>query len=97
MQMNMVDRLPRPGITVHHHAVARFGHAFISGDLLRGQDHFTHQVDRLRRQVIGRGNMCLWNHQHMHRCLRIDITKREYIVILKDNIRLNLPRHHLAE
>ncbi len=95
--MNVENRLATMRIAIHHHPVSILRNAVLSCNFLCGEKQFAENFNILRLHIIDRRYSVLRNDQHMQRCLRVEIPERQNIIILKYDIRRNLPRNNFKE
>lgn len=79
MQVKMPNRLPAVVAGIDHHAIAAV-QFLLARDLNRSSQQATQQRRFRRRGVRQRRMVRLGDEQHMHRCLRIDIRKRQHFI-----------------
>src|ERR1017187_719612 len=96
MQMKMKHGLPSAAPVVEHGAVA-VGQMAILGKLGGGQLQFAEHGDVVRRGFGQRIQMLPGTQQDMHRCLRLNILKREYFGVFVHQLRRNFPAADFAE
>jgi ribosome small subunit-dependent GTPase A len=97
VQVDMEYRLPAIGITVHDSTVTAAIHARARGDACGGLHHLPHQQPMRIIHIIQRGDMLFGDHQYVQRCLGVDVTECQHLVVLVDFIRLDFTGHHFAE
>ena len=82
--MNVKDRLAGAPVTIEHQTVTILIDTLVSGDLLCHQHHSAGYFHVLFIEVIDGRDVLSGYDQNMRRCLRIDISEREYVVVLVD-------------
>ena len=91
----MKDSLPRPGIRVQNGTIPAIRDPFCARHLRRHQQDSPERCRILR--VRQRIDMLARNHQDVHRRLRTDVTKRDAVLILGDDLRRDLLPNDFAE
>jgi len=81
VDVQVVDGLATIGAGVDNQAVA-FGKILGTGDLSGGGDQMAEHGGILGRGMGQRGEVLFGDDQNVHRCLRIDVRKREDVAIL---------------
>jgi len=97
VQVDVPDRLPGAGIAIEIEPVAILGNALGGGDLGRCQHHAADQPGIVGGQIVERADPALGDDQHMHRRLRVDIAKRQQLVVFPHDVGGNLARDDLFE
>ena len=85
MGMQMKYGLTSTRVRIEHNSISALVNSFTARDFRGEQKHPTQRVRFARR--IQRINMLSWNHQYVDRRLRIDVPKRDAMLVLGDNRR----------
>ena len=97
MKVDVKDGLPGVLAAVDHQAVAIVQTKFFTGKF-RGHAHDVPDERIIRfGQIIERGDLSLGDHEHMRRCLGVDVLKRQALVVFVDDVRWNLTVDDLFE
>src|SRR6266699_5112171 len=97
MKVQVEDALPRIRADVGDKAVAALADAQVARNLCRRCEDRCQHWPILSRQVRHRGDVTPRNEQDMLRRLRVDILKRDHILVLIVNLTRYLTCCHLAE
>ena len=92
----MPHRLAAILAAVIHNAVAFFQSQLL-GKLGRSSKDVSKQRTVFLCQLVGRGDVFLWNDQNVYRCLRIQIIKGQNLVILIGLFRRDFPGSDFAK
>jgi hypothetical protein len=95
MHVEVKDRLPSVSVGVHDQPIAGIGDALALREL-RGQLRHLANDCRIRHHARGR-NVLAWNHEDVHRRLRIDVPERHALIRLGDERRRDLLASNAAE
>src|SRR5579864_99856 len=84
MDMQVVHGLTAALTRVDDEAEARLVDALVLRDRLRDVEQASPQRVLGRRQLGHRFDVLAWEHEHMDRCLRVDVADGQHLVVLAD-------------
>src|SRR6185437_12901094 len=95
MKVNMKHSLTGVGVGVDHGPIAARLYPFLSRYL---GGHESHATDKRRVANVGQRSYMLPRHdQHVDRCLRVDVPEGDAMLVLRDELRGNVPAHDSTE
>lgn len=94
--MQVEDALPGLGADVRHDPVPTRD-ARIGRDGADGPKHVSQEVTIGIGQGVGVGNVVARNDEHVGRCLRVDVSEGDDLLVGEHDLRRNLARHDAAE
>ncbi len=95
--MDVKNRLSAIGLVIGNQPVAAFSDTLFSRHLRRRQHNLADQVLVRFLQFVESRDVLTGNKQHMRRRLWVEIAKRQHIVGLMNDIRLNFTAYHFAK
>src|SRR5215469_14455481 len=97
MDVQMRNGLSAVVTAIDHQPETGLAEAEICSDLLSGQQEVTEQGSVPRLSFRNPRNYSFRNHQYMNRRLRIDIVKRQNLVIFEDDFRWDFSSNDFFE
>lgn len=97
MHMQVRNALLRVRAVIHDAPIAALGYALLFGNVCRSTRDPTDEPLISLGQTGKVDNMLAWNHQHMHRRLRIDVAERNHVSVLEHDVSLDLTLSDLAK
>lgn len=86
VQMEVINRLPTVWIAVHHQPITLFCDARLGGDPPRNKDKMPDQKAVVFLDRIEGGDVLARDHQEVRRCGRMDISKRDAMLVFVHTI-----------
>ncbi len=95
--MDVKNRLSAIGLVIGNQPVATLSDTLFSCHLRRRQHYLADQVLIRFLKFVERRDVLTGNKQHMRRCLWVEIAKRQHIVGLMNDVRLNFTAYHFTK
>ena len=97
MEVDMENGLSGIGSRIRHDAISRLRNTLVTRDLDARLHHPAQETGISFGKIRHRRDMPTWDHENMHRSLRIDVLERDKLVILIHGFGGNAPRDNSAE
>jgi hypothetical protein len=97
MHMQVRNALLRVRAVIHNASIAALGYTLLFGNMCRSPSDLADDPLIPFGQTGKVDNMLAWNHQHVHRRLRIDVAERNHISVLEHDISLDITLSDLAK
>lgn len=97
MQVDVRDGLAAVPSAIDHGTVPRLREPEVGGDSRGDELQAAHHPDVVPGEICERADVPTWDYQHVLRGLRVDVTEREELVVVKNLVAGNLTGDDLAE